>query len=57
MDIVLGAECTYRRPPVDSTMRLALGFAGEVQIELIEPLRGVSIYTELLESRGAGLIR
>lgn len=55
MEISLGAECSYRGRPADSAMRLALGYAGEVQIELIEPVRGASIYEEFLESKGTGL--
>ena len=54
-EIVLGEGCTYRGKPADSAMRLSLGFAGEVQIELIEALRGQSIYTEFMEAKGPGL--
>ena len=54
-EVTLGEGCTFRGKPADSAMRLSLGFANEVQIELIEPLRGVSMYTEFLEQKGPGL--
>lgn len=54
-DVVLGEESRYRGRPADSAMRLSLGYAGEVQVELIESQRGPSIYTEFLERKGPGL--
>lgn len=54
-DMEVGAGCTYRGRPADSAMRLSLGYAGDVQIELIQPTRGVSMYTEFLEAKGPGL--
>ncbi len=47
-------EMTYRGEPATHAMRLAL--AGEApQIELVQPLRGPSIYDEFVEARGFGL--
>lgn len=54
-DVEVGAGCTFRGRPADSAMRVSLGYAGEVQIELIEPARGVSMYTEFLDAKGPGL--
>ncbi|MFB6108885.1 MAG: VOC family protein [Haloplanus sp.] len=45
----------YRGDPHDYSMVLALTFAGETMIELIEPLEGPSLYTEHLEEHGEGL--
>jgi hypothetical protein len=36
-------------------IKVGLAEAGPVQIELIQPLRGVNIYTEFLSKRGEGL--
>ncbi|AMN47018.1 hypothetical protein ACG33_07890 [Steroidobacter denitrificans] len=55
MEIVLGEGCYYRGKPADSSMKLSLGYAGDVQIELIEPARGASIYEEFIEKKGYGL--
>jgi methylmalonyl-CoA/ethylmalonyl-CoA epimerase len=40
---------------VDYAMRVAITQAGPMQLELIQPLFGPSIYVEHLESRGDGL--
>ncbi len=48
-------DTTYRGEPHDYSMILALAFAGETMIELIEPLEGPSIYTEHLDEHGEGL--
>jgi methylmalonyl-CoA/ethylmalonyl-CoA epimerase len=47
-------QLTYRGEPGRYAMRIALTGSGP-QIELIEPLRGPSIYDEWLESRPEGL--
>ena len=54
-NIAFGAECSYRGRPSDSAANLAVGYLRETQVELIEPIRGESLYTEFLESRGPGL--
>ena len=48
-------ETTFRGEPHDYSMVLALTFAGDTMIELIEPLEGPSIYTEHLDEHGEGL--
>lgn len=48
-------EATVRGKRVDYSMRLAHTMAGPVQIELIQPLEGPSIYTEHLAQKGEGL--
>lgn len=55
MEVVLGEGCRYRGKPADSSMKLSLGYAGDVQIELIEPVRGESLYAEFIERKGYGL--
>lgn len=48
-------EAVYRGGPGDFHMHLALGYAGDSQIELIQHLSGRSIYKEFLDKRGEGL--
>jgi len=48
-------EATVRGKRVDYSMRLALCMAGPVQLELIQPLDGPSIYVEHLATKGEGL--
>lgn len=54
-DVTFDASCQFRGAPADSSAHLALGFAGDVQIELIEPARGRSIYREFLDAGRTGL--
>jgi catechol 2,3-dioxygenase-like lactoylglutathione lyase family enzyme len=55
-DVHFGPEtCTYRGEPADFTAHIALSYHGEMQFELIQPVRGASIYTEFLEHSGPGL--
>jgi len=53
--VALGAGCRYRGQPADSVMDLAVGYLGPIQIELIEPVRGQSIYAEFLSGHDQGL--
>jgi methylmalonyl-CoA/ethylmalonyl-CoA epimerase len=46
---------TLRGQPIVISMRVALAHSGPVQLELIEPLEGPSIYEEFLATRGEGL--
>jgi len=48
-------EATVRGKRVEYSMRLALCMAGPVQLELIQPLEGPSIYVEHLAEKGEGL--
>lgn len=46
---------TYRGKPGDFRIKVALGMMSELQIELIEVLKGPTIYDEFLEKKGQGL--
>lgn len=48
-------DTTYRGDEVEYGMRLAIGFAGELMIELIEPTIEPTVYTDHLDSHGEGL--
>lgn len=55
-DVHFGPEtCTHRGEPADFVADISLSYAGDLQLELIAPVRGESIYAEFLESHGAGL--
>ena len=54
-NVAFGAECSYRGRPSDSAAHLSVGYLSETQIELIEPIRGESLYTEFLDAKGPGL--
>jgi catechol 2,3-dioxygenase-like lactoylglutathione lyase family enzyme len=46
---------TFRGKPVEHAFRAALANVGDVTLELIEPLSGLSVYAEHLATRGEGL--
>lgn len=48
-------QMTYRGQPADFRMNVALTQCGAVQLELIEPLQGPTIYHEMLERHGEGI--
>ncbi|MGE0681199.1 MAG: VOC family protein [Candidatus Binatia bacterium] len=48
-------EALYRDRLGDFHMHIAIGYAGDSQIELIQHLSGQSIYKEFLDKRGEGL--
>lgn len=50
-----GADCSYRGRPSDSAAHLSVGWLRDTQVELIEALRGESLYREFLETKGPGL--
>jgi catechol 2,3-dioxygenase-like lactoylglutathione lyase family enzyme len=54
-NVAFGAECSYRGRPSDSAAHLSVGYLRKTQIELIEPIRGESLYTEFLDAKGPGL--
>lgn len=54
-DIEFGATCEYRGATADFTAHISLSYLGDMQLELIEPRRGESIYTEFLRAAGPGL--
>ncbi len=47
--------CTFRGQPADFVADISLSYAGEMQLEVIAPVSGDSIYTEFLDRTGAGL--
>lgn len=46
---------TLRGQPIEHSFRAALTTVGSVQLELIQPLDGPSLYTEHLEAHGEGV--
>jgi catechol 2,3-dioxygenase-like lactoylglutathione lyase family enzyme len=48
-------NCTYRGAPADFAADISLSYAGDLQLELIRPVGGESIYTEFLATHGPGL--
>ena len=48
-------SCTYRGRPADFVADVSLSYAGDMQLELIAPRSGESIYEEFLRQSGAGL--
>jgi catechol 2,3-dioxygenase-like lactoylglutathione lyase family enzyme len=48
-------SCTYRGRPADFVADISLSYAGNMQLELIAPVSGDSIYTEFLQQAGPGL--
>lgn len=54
--IEFGPEtCAYRGQPADFVADISLSYAGDLQLELIRPVRGKSIYTEFLSANRPGL--
>jgi 4-hydroxyphenylpyruvate dioxygenase-like putative hemolysin len=41
--------------PVEFTTHVSLGYAGDLQLELIQPVSGPTIHAEFLEAHGPGL--
>ncbi len=54
-NMAFGADCSYRGRPADYVAHISLGYMRDTQIELIEPVRGESLYSEFVESKGPGL--
>jgi catechol 2,3-dioxygenase-like lactoylglutathione lyase family enzyme len=54
-NVAFGADCSFRGRPADSEAHLSIGWLRGTQVELIEPVRGESLYAEFLEERGPGL--
>jgi 4-hydroxyphenylpyruvate dioxygenase-like putative hemolysin len=49
------ANATYRGQPTEAQAKLAFFDMGQVQIELIEPLGGDSVWQEVLDEKGEGV--
>jgi 4-hydroxyphenylpyruvate dioxygenase-like putative hemolysin len=55
-DIRFGPEtCTFRGKPADFTAHVSLAYSGDLQLELIQPVSGESLYSEHLTAHGPGL--
>ena len=55
-DIEFGPDATtLRGEPVRAVMHVSLGYAGDLQLELIQPVDGPSIHAEFLAAHGPGL--
>lgn len=55
-DVQFGPEhCTYRGEPADFTVHVSLAYLGDLQLELIQPVSGESIYTDFLAENRPGL--
>ena len=55
-DVRFGPEdATYRGRPADFTAHVSMSYIGDLQLELIQPVAGESIYTEFLARSGPGL--
>lgn len=48
-------DLRYRGQPAGFRVHLSLAYAGDVQIEVIQPLAGKSLYSEFLDSGRSGL--
>lgn len=48
-------EATYRGAPADFTAHVSMSYIGDLQLELIQPVAGESIYSEFLARSGPGL--
>ncbi|MUM17028.1 VOC family protein [Mycobacterium sp. CBMA271] len=55
-NIEFGSQtCSYLGQPADFVAHISLSYLADLQLELIEPVRGDSIYIEFLERHGPGL--
>lgn len=48
-------DCTLRGEPADFTIHVSLTYVGDLQLEVIQPVSGDSIYSEFLAANGPGL--
>ena len=48
-------SCSYLGSPADFVANISLSYLGEMQLELIEPVRGPNIYSDFLQGSGPGL--
>lgn len=49
------ADTTYRGRPSGLVAHVSLAYAGDLQLELIQPVSGESVHTEFLSAGGPGL--
>jgi len=48
-------SCSYLGSPADFVANISLSYLGDMQLELIEPVRGPNIYSDFLRDNGPGL--
>ena len=48
-------DCVLRGEPADFVADISLAYAGDLQLELIRPVSGESVYEEFLRERGRGM--
>jgi hypothetical protein len=48
-------SCSYRNEPADFVASISLSYLGDMQLELISPVRGENIYSDFLRDHGPGL--
>ncbi|BBU22801.1 VOC family protein [Mycobacterium xenopi] len=48
-------SCRYRGRPADFVANISLSYLGDMQLELLEPVRGPNIYSDFLRDCGPGL--
>ena len=55
-DVRFGPDtCTYRGRAADFVAHISFSYAGDTQLELIAPVTGESVYSEVLDRAGPGL--
>src|SRR4051812_42676089 len=55
-DVAFSAEhCSVRGVPTDYVIHVSIGYAGDQQVELIQPVSGNNIYAEFLADHGPGM--
>lgn len=47
--------CTYLGAPADFVVHVSLAYLGDMQLELIQPVSGDSLYQEFVQSNGPGI--
>ncbi|CQD16048.1 flavoprotein [Mycobacterium europaeum] len=48
-------SCSYLGKPADFVASISLSYLGDMQLELIQPVRGENIYSDFLRESGPGL--
>jgi catechol 2,3-dioxygenase-like lactoylglutathione lyase family enzyme len=47
--------CSYHGKPADFVASISLSYLGDMQLELIQPVRGENVYSDFLRDAGPGL--
>lgn len=48
-------DCTLHGEPADFVIHVSIVYVGDLQLEVIQPVSGASIYQEFLDAKGPGL--